>query len=44
MSINFPAFLQSLTYMLEGMVGVFAVIGIILLCTLGLNAVFKGKD
>ena len=44
MSINVPAFLESLLIMLKGMIGVFVVIGIILLCTLVLNKVFKGKD
>ncbi len=44
MQFNFEAFLASLMIMLKGMIGVFVVIGIILLCTLVLNKVFKGKD
>jgi len=41
MTINVEAFLSSLVIMLKGMISVFAVIGIILLCTLALNHFFK---
>ena len=41
--INLPAFYDSLLIMLKGMIGIFVVIAIILLSTLALNKIFKGK-
>ena len=39
--ISVDNFLISLPILLKGMLGIFVVIGIILLCTMALNAVFK---
>jgi hypothetical protein len=36
-------FISNLYYMGVGMVGIFLVIGIIILCTVGLNRIFSGK-
>ena len=44
MGINVQAFLESLVIMVKGMAGVFAVIVIILLCTLLLQRIFKGRS
>ena len=41
MNISIDNFLISLPILAKGMLGIFFVIGIILLCTLALNAVFK---
>lgn len=37
MSINFGAFIASLKYMIEGWLGIFIVMGIIIACIQGLN-------
>ena len=37
MSINFAAFLSSLKIMIEGWLGIFVVMGIIIACIYGLN-------
>ena len=42
--MNFQAFLESLPIMGQGMLGIFAVILVIMLCTMGVNAVFSGKE
>ena len=39
MSINFGAFIASLKYMIEGWLGIFIVMGIIIACIHGLNKV-----
>ncbi len=42
MTINVKDFVEiSLPILAKGMLGIFVVIGIILLCTMALNAVFK---
>lgn len=41
MEINVVQFLASLVIMLKGMIGIFAVIGVIFLSTVILNKVFK---
>lgn len=41
MNINVGAFMESLPILVKGMFGIFVVMGIILLCTFVLNAVFK---
>lgn len=42
MTINVKDFVEiSLPILVKGMLGIFVVIGIILLCTMALNAVFK---
>lgn len=43
MSINVPAFLDSLNYMLSGMVGIFAVMLVIYGLIIGLGKVFAPK-
>jgi len=37
MSINFGAFVASLRFMVEGWLGIFIVMGVIILCIQGLN-------
>ena len=37
MSINIPAFISSLGIMVEGWLGIFIVMGVIILCINGLN-------
>lgn len=39
MSINFPAFISSLRFMVEGWLGIFIVMGVIIACIYGLNRV-----
>ena len=39
MSINIPAFISSLRFMVEGWLGIFIVMGIIVACIYGLNKV-----
>ena len=39
MSINFGAFIASLKYMIEGWLGIFIVMGIIIACIHGLNKI-----
>ena len=39
MSINIPAFIASLRYMVEGWAGIFIVMGVIIACIYGLNRV-----
>ena len=41
--MNPMAFVENLKYMGVGMIGIFIVIGIIILCTVGLNRIFSGK-
>ncbi len=41
MEINVTAFVESLGILVKGMFGIFVVMGIILLCTFALNAIFK---
>ncbi len=39
MSINFGAFVSSLRFMVEGWLGIFIVMGVIIACIYGLNRV-----
>ncbi|MBQ4264069.1 MAG: oxaloacetate decarboxylase [Clostridia bacterium] len=39
MSINFGAFVSSLRFMVEGWLGIFIVMGVIIACIYGLNKV-----
>lgn len=41
--LNFEAFINSLQYMAKGMLGVFLVIAVIILCIYALNRIFKVK-
>ncbi len=44
MSINIGAFISSLKYMVEGWLGIFIVMGIIIACIYGLNKVSDRID
>ena len=44
MSINFGAFVSSLRFMIEGWLGIFIVMGIIIACIYGLNKVSDKID
>ena len=44
MSINIPAFITSLRYMIEGWLGIFIVMGIIIAAIYGLNKVADGLE
>ncbi len=42
-TFNPMAFIENLKYMLSGMIAIFIVIGIIILCTVVLNKIFTNK-
>ncbi len=42
-TFNPMAFVENLKYMLSGMIAIFIVIGIIILCTVVLNKIFTNK-
>ena len=44
MSINFGAFVSSLRFMVEGWLGIFIVMGVIIACIHGLNKVAEKID
>ena len=44
MNFNPMNFVSSLSYMVEGMIGIFAVIGVIVLVTMLLNKITSKKD
>ena len=44
MSINIPAFIASLRYMIEGWLGIFIVMGILIVGTGLLNRILSGKN
>lgn len=44
MNFNPMNFVESLGYMVEGMIGIFAVIGVIVLLTMLLNKITSKKD
>ncbi len=44
LAINSASWKQTLPVMAIGMVGIFLVIGVIILCTYGLNKIFSSKN